>query len=446
MILLFFLMIARNIPSRFLQEIMSAQGQKSSTRRPSTKKERQIGPAIRISQPTVQIEEEGARWIRAGHPWVFRDSIRSCPSLSSSTKATILVIIDQKREVLGKGYWVEEGAIAVRVLTTDPDSKGKEEIVQKNLDRAMNLRKRLLSPDLTAFRVVHGDGDGLSGINVDRYGSFVVIHQLCKEAHFLTEEAAKRIGEKYGLKGVYLQKRFGPPIKGPSPGAQLAWGEAAGLSEEVSENGLRFQVDVTAPVNPGLFVDLRQARQRFGEMARSKNVLNCFSHTGAFTVYAAAKGADKVVSIDLSQRYHGWAKRNLALNGLDPKKHEFVAADTVSALTRMARRGSPFFDLAVVDPPTFSMGRKKGAMSLGRDYPEVMASVCSMMRQGGVLLACCNTARLSWADFSKLLASAGIKARRRLTLLGQASSGPDFPIPVGFLEGYPLKAAWLTVD
>jgi 23S rRNA (cytosine1962-C5)-methyltransferase len=304
----------------------------------------------------------------------------------------------------------------------------------------------LLPPDLTAYRVIHGDGDGFSGVNVDRFGPHAVIYQLCPEARFLADELKEWVGEALGLTGVYVQKRFAPQsrAKAPDP-ARLCWGKPADLEQTAVESGLKFLTDVTAPVNAGLYLDQRPGRTLVGSLAEDLSVLNCFSYTGGFTVYAAAARAEKVVSVDLSNRYHAWAAKNLKVNGLDGSRHEFVASEAVGALTRMARKGKHRFQLAIVDPPTFSVS-KKGAMSLTRDYPEVMSSVLEVLSPSGLVLASSNAARMSEKDFLKLLAVASSRSGRRLSVIQRLSLPCDFPVPAGFTEGHYLKTVLLKAD
>lgn len=405
------------------------------------------GPAVVVRNRTVRVDGRAARWIAGGHPWVFRDSVRHFPAArSGSAGVSLLEIRGPENESLGCGYLVGQGAIAVRVLTTRHVQAEVEQILRENFEHALDLRKRMLPSGLTAYRVIHGDGDGFSGVNVDRYGQHAVMYQLCPEADFLVDVLKDWVGEALGLDGIYLQERFGPLAgKGPPAAARLVWGRAAEVEQTVTENGLKFIVDVTAPVNPGLFLDQRLGRGLVGSLAEGLKVLNCFSHTGGFTVYALAGRAEKVVSVDLSRRYHSWAIKNLALNGLERARSEFLASDAASELARLARRDKKGFHLAIVDPPTFSAGKKR-AMSLTRDYPDLMASVLQVLAPSGMVLSCCNTGKLTERDFLRLLAEGSHRSGRRLNVIQRIGLPCDFPVPAGFVEGHYMKTFLLRAD
>lgn len=390
----------------------------------------------------MRIDDEAAWWVRAGHPLVFRRSLKAEGRAPRGERGGgLLEILDSAGRFVGHGYACA-GATALRVLSTDRELSEASRLVERSVKRAVALRKKFLPADLTAYRIIDGEGEGLSGLNVDRFGRHAVIYQFCREAGFLVEEVCRQVADQTGVEGIYLQKRFRPVSEEPQKkeAAQLVWGARADVEQVVCENGHRFVVDVRAPVSVGLFGDLREARVLVGDLSPSADVLNCFSHTGAFSVYAAAGGARQVMSVDMSRKYNAWAKKNFELNGLDVSGHEFISADAVSLLTRWAKKKKGRFDLVILDPPTFSKGRA-GGFSVKRDYPEVVESACQVLCQGGYLLACCNTFQVPEHEFHRLLAAGASQASRTLQIIRRVGLPPDFPVVAGSTDGFYLKAA-----
>ena len=165
-------------------------------------------------------------------------------------------------------------------------------------------------------------------------------------------------------------------------------GRGGGTVRTVSEQGLLFEVDLSGYADTGLFPDHRLTRQLVRDRAEGLAFLNLFSYTGAFTVYAAAGGASKTVSVDLSAVYTDWARRNMALNGLDGGEHRFVTGDCMAFLRE---DGGDMFDLAVVDPPTFSASKKtKGSFDVQRDHAALLNAVFGRMRRGGTVFFSTN--------------------------------------------------------
>ncbi len=399
---------------------------------------------VSVRRSTVRIDRETARWIQQGHPWIFRDSLRSS-TRGLEGKTGLVEIVDRTGSFVGRGYFVEEGAIAIRVLSTTQRPSSVEGIVGRAVDRAL-ARRLLLPADLTVYRLLHGDGEGLSGLIVDRYGDHGVMYVYCEEAEFLVEPVCEILGRRAGLAGIYVQRRYqaASPDETRQP-AKLAWGIKAEVEQVVIEEGLRYWVDVRAPLSVGLFADLRGARTLVRNLAKGRRVLNLFSHTGAFSVAAAAGGAERVVSVDLSGRYQAWAQKNFRLNGLAFERNAFPTADASGYLAKAASRRSERFDLVIVDPPTFSAGRKK-AFSVMRDYPDLVRGILSVLAPGGLILAASNTRKMPEQDFHRLLAEGGAMAHRPLVVLSRLGLPLDFPVPTPLFDGHYLKAVLCQAD
>lgn len=391
-----------------------------------------------LRRHTLRVRREAAGRIRSGHPWIFRDALVSRGDLPNAP-GQLVSVQDQEGRFLGQGLWEPDGAVAVRLISRDPDATCGPELYRERAVGALSLRADLLEKDVEAYRLINGEGDGLPGLTVDRYGDYLVGHLFTLAAQPIADAVYPLLKERLSARGIYQQQRLRPTAGEKRSPATLVEGEAAPMDLVVSEYGNRFLVDVTAPMGVGLFPDLREARRWVGLHAEGKRVLNTFSYTGAFTVHALTGGATEVVAVDLSAKLHAWARKNLRLNNLDPESRcRHLAADVVASLGRL-EADRQRFDLIIVDPPSFSHG-PNGAFSTARDYGDLITASLRVLTPGGRILAMSNTARLPEEELGRALGRGGLRGGRDLKLVGRFTLPPDFPAPPAFTEGLYLKA------
>jgi 23S rRNA (cytosine1962-C5)-methyltransferase len=240
--------------------------------------------------------------VELGHPWVFRDALGGRPI--GEPTGTLIELYGGNHVFLARGFVDQDHPVTVRVLTRDPEARvhpGAGAIADR-FKRAVQLRWVVLGPDRpTAMRLFSGDSEGLPGVNVDRYGDFVVVQWLTGGALPWRDELYDAIEQVVQPRGVYEQRRL-RPLGGQAPAepATRARGEEAPLEVVVEEAGCRFAVDVTAPLGVGFYPDLRRGRDAVAARAADRRVLNLFSYTGAFSIRAAHAGAREVVCSSLS--------------------------------------------------------------------------------------------------------------------------------------------------
>ncbi len=380
--------------------------------------------------------------LRAGHPWLFRDALGR-RSEATEEAGQIVTLADPEGRYVGAGYFEPNGAVAVKMLSRDPNRKPGPELYAQRAKAAIALRRRLLDADTTAYRLINGEGDYLPGLTVDRYGDYLVAQLFSLAASEMAEAVYPVLREALGIRGVYEQQRLRPTAGEKRPGAELLLGKAAPIDVEVTEHGRRLIVDPSAPLGTGLFPDLREARHWLGERCKGLRVLNLFSYTGAFSVHAACGGA-QVTAVDRSAKAHAWSRKNLKLNGLDPEADcRHITADTTVALTKLEQEDARF-DVAILDPPSFSRSRK-GSFSSARDYAELLKQTLPLMARGSQVLAVSNTARLGDEEFARALGKGAGWAGRDVQTVRKFSLPPDFPVPPAFAEGNYLKAYLLSV-
>ena len=306
-----------------------------------------------------------------------------------------------------------------------------------------------------AYRLVHGQADGWKDLYVDRLGDFLLMQSPLP----LTEpqiDAAKDWKNALNLKGVYYKKlnRMVQTCTMTSTSPRLVMGLDAPEVFDVLENGLTFRLSLNQGYSTGLFLDMRENRQRilrntiepgfpvFESAPANASVLNCFSYTCAFSVCAARAGA-ATTNLDLSRKYLDWGRDNMRRNRLDPDQHDFIYGDALDWMKRLAKRGDKH-ELVILDPPTFSRSKKSGLFLAKRDFASLAKAATQLVRNGGMLLACCNAAGLPGKKFKEDVRK-GIRFGGRKTVRSfDALPPPDFPATAK--EPAYLKVSWLRLD
>jgi 23S rRNA (cytosine1962-C5)-methyltransferase len=376
--------------------------------------------------------------IRCGHPYLFRDALGGRPLQQSA--GDLVELVDPAGDFVAKGLYDPIGAIAVRVVSRNPDGVFDAATLARRVAAARRLREQVLpADDSDTYRVIHSEGDGIPGVTVDRYGEHLVVHLYSSAIEPLRDALYDALESTWKPRAIYEQRRFRPQTgEGPREPATLARGELAPVELEVNEAGVKFVVDVTAPLGTGLFLDLREGRKSVAGLSSGRRVLNLFSYTGAFSVYAARAGAREIVSVDVAPKAHARARRNLVANGLDEARHEFIAGDAFKVLAKMAERQRQF-DLIVLDPPSFGQSKERGVFSVQKDYRELVEGCLAVAAPGALIAAVSNTLKISAEEIDRAIGDAAARSRRQVRIVERRGLPPDFPVPAGFLEGQYLK-------
>jgi 23S rRNA (cytosine1962-C5)-methyltransferase len=392
----------------------------------------------RVRRGTVRVPADVATRIRCGHPYLFRDALGGRPLQQSA--GAIVDIVDPAGEFVAKGIYDPTGAIALRVVSRNPQGLYDAETIARRVEAARRLREQVLPADGSdTYRVVHSEGDALPGVTVDKYADHLVVHLYSPAVEPVRDALYDALEKSWKPRAIYEQRRFRPQTgEGQREPATLARGEVAPVELEVNEGGVKFVVDVTAPLGSGLFLDLREGRKSVAALASGRRVLNLFSYTGAFSVYAAKAGAREVVSVDLAAKAHARARRNLQANGLDESKHEFIAGDTFKVLAKMQERQRQF-DLIVLDPPSFGQSKERGVFSVQKDYRELVEACLAVAAPGGLIAAVSNTLKISAEEIDRAIGDAAARMGRQVRVVERRGLPADFPVPAGFLEGHYLK-------
>jgi 23S rRNA (cytosine1962-C5)-methyltransferase len=372
-----------------------------------------------------------------GHPWVWRDAIAE--GFEGAKVGEEVRVVAPDGAELGHGLADPGSPIAVRLWT-----HGREPIDRllwlARAERACALRARLFEGARTdAFRVLHGEGDRMPGLVVDRYGSVAVGRADGDAALAHVHDLADALWPALASWGVStFVCRIGE--KGQPPGLQVLRGEAPPDTVRVEEHGVPFVVDIARGQKTGAFLDQRDNRKLVGEIAGGRRVLNLFSYAGGFSLHAALGGARHVTSVDVAVAAHATAQASFRAAGVDPAGHAFVTAD-VRAFLDGARARSETWDLVVSDPPSFAPSEKAVPRALSA-YRALHRTCAAVLAPGGILCASSCSSHVDAPAFLATLDDVALGGRA-LSVLELRGAGPDHPTLAGFPEGRYLKFAVL---
>jgi 23S rRNA (cytosine1962-C5)-methyltransferase len=375
------------------------------------------------------------------HPWIYRSMVQERELPKALTPGQVVSVVDKDGQPLGRAFWNPRATIALRMLTHDPDEAVDASFFERRIGAALRFRRETLRLEETtdAYRVVHAEADGLSGLVIDRLGKAlsVEVFSLGFARNFaLVEEALGRLFPE-----VPIVAR-GDARSGEIEGFQLEPRPNAPRSSEVEEHGIRFRVDFAEGHKTGFFADQRDNRALWGRLVAGRSVLDAHSYTGGFALHAAKGGAREVVGVDLDEDAIAVAKKNANLNQLQSKVR-FVHADVFPYL-RDAQRGGRTFDAISLDPPKLARDKSEVPDAL-RIYQDLNKVALETLAPGGLFLTCSCSGAVSEEVFLSAVRYAATRARRELSIFRVAGAAPDHPWGLHAPEGRYLKAVFARV-
>jgi 23S rRNA (cytosine1962-C5)-methyltransferase len=375
------------------------------------------------------------RSIRSGHPWIYRDALVPF----TAEPGRVVTVEAKSGRFLARGL-ADSGPIGVRVFTTR-DEPLEPAFFQKRIERAISLRERIVPPHTSAYRLLHGEGDGLPGVVCDRYGPFAVLKldgdaALSKRDHLI--EWLRAPLEAIGVRGLLTRssRKHAQPVAS-------AWGEPPPQEVVVEEHGMQLCANLWHGQKTGLFLDHRESRRRVRELAARLRVLNLYGYTGGFSVAAGLGAATEVITVDSARPALDLAERSWRANGLPEAVHTTQAGDVPAFLTTLAERLERF-DLIVADPPSFAPSASAKSPAL-ESYASLHARALALVAGGGYYLAASCSSHITLDDFDITLREGSRRARRPLQLLERWSAPADHPRLLAFPEGDYLKVLLLRV-
>jgi 23S rRNA (cytosine1962-C5)-methyltransferase len=389
-----------------------------------------------MKDQAVILKEGRDKAIRHRHHWIFSGAVSRLPEFEPGE---ILPVQSAGGELLGHAYFNPRSAIAGRMISfgaTPP-----LQTIESRIDGALALRSRLVADGTNAYRLIHGEGDGLPGLVVDRYADILVIQIATLGMEKLKPKIIAWLVDKVSPKAIYEQSRL-PTRREEGLSDFEGWivGEPV-EAVEIRENGLKFLVEIAGSQKTGFFLDLRAMRELVGSLAKGRRLLNCFSYTGAFSVAALAAGAPSVDSVDSSQQAMDLARRNFALNGLPLKGNSFCVEDVFEFLRHLEKS----YDMIVLDPPAFAK-RKSDVVRACRGYKDINRLALQKISPAGLLLTFSCSHFVDAGLFQQVVWQAAREASRRVRILQRHRLAYDHPINIYHPESEYLKSLLLYVE
>jgi 23S rRNA (cytosine1962-C5)-methyltransferase len=385
--------------------------------------------------PKVILKSGKEKSIQRRHPWIFSGAVYGVSR--EINDGEMVDVVDAKNNHLGTGYFSDKGSIVVRILTFG-DETFSENFWNEKLQSAWELRLKLLNLEVTnAFRVIHGEGDGIPGLIIDYYDKNWVIQAHSTGIFLQMEQIAEAIKSNFPdyCETIYCKSSGTLPNTGTD---YFLFGNK--VEAVAKENNILFSVNWVEGQKTGFFLDQRENRKLLGEFSKGKKVLNTFCYTGGFSIYAMSAGAELVTSVDISQKAVDLAASNMELN-FPNANHKAVADDVFNFM----KENHQIYDVIVLDPPAFAKSIKSKHTAT-QAYKRLNIAGLKALAPNGILFTFSCSQVIDDVLFYNTVAAAAIETGRNIRVLHKLEQGPDHPTNIYHPEGHYLKGLVLFVE
>lgn len=386
----------------------------------------------------VTIEKGKQKRVESGHPWVYQNEVYDISGEYSP--GDIVDVYNAKDKFIGRGYINPRSQILVRIMTRDKDEEINEDFFRKRIKDAWNYRQKVI--DTNSCRVVFAEADFLPALVVDKFGDYLVIQTLALGIDMYKDTIVKVLNEVIHPKGIY--ERNDVPVR-ELEGLEMKKGflsESFDTMVKIIENGINFYVDVENGQKTGYFLDQKENRAAIKDIVEGAKVLDCFCHTGSFSLHAGYYGAKEVLGIDISDHAVEFARRNAELNNLQDVCR-FEEANAFDKLRDLQLKNQKF-DVVILDPPAFTKSRSavEGAI---RGYKDINLRAMKIINQGGFLVTASCSQHMTPDLFKEVIFDAAKDAKKTLRQVEFKSQAKDHPILWSSGETHYLKFIILQV-
>lgn len=394
--------------------------------------------------PTASLKPHRDESLPGGHLWIFSRALQQPPHWIEA--GGLVDVKSATGQFVARGYYNPQTDIAIRILTFNVEEPIDGDFLRHRIRHALALRE-VFEPDQTnAYRLIHAEGDGLPGLVVDRYNDVLVVQISTAGMERMRTEMLNILQEETGARGILLRnesqsrRREGLTLEEPVVVAGEVPAQVA-----IRENGVQFHVDCWQGQKTGFFLDQRDKRAALRKYVHGKRVLNCFSYTGGFSVYAALTDpATRVTSVDVSAPAIEAAQAHFELNGLDPVVHQFYVMDVFEYLEQAQMRGERF-DAVILDPPAFAKSQAARAQAL-KAYRRLNTLGMQVLQPGGLLLTCSCSNVVGMDDLLGILSQSAQRLQRSVQLLESYTHGVDHPTNLAMPETVYLKMLFTRIN
>ncbi|CAM4184840.1 class I SAM-dependent rRNA methyltransferase [Bacillus cereus] len=392
------------------------------------------------SEVTVKIKPKFIKEIKSGYPLILKDAIQNLNDVQE--EGTIIKVVDEKNQFIGKGYYGKQNKGYGWILTRKESEQINQSFFESKIKSALHKRKQFYkASDTTAFRALNGEGDGLGGLIIDYYDGYYVVSWYSEGIYTFRDEIIAALQKVANFKGIYEKKRF--DTKGKYiEGDDFVAGERGEFPLIVKENGVNFAVYLNDGAMVGVFLDQRNVRKQIRDKyAKGRTVLNMFSYTGAFSVFAALGGASKTTSVDLANRSLSKTIEQFSVNEVDYEAQDIIVED-VFLYFKYAAKKKMKFDMVVLDPPSFARS-KKYTFSAAKDYKNLLKETIAITENNGIIVASTNCSAFDMKKFKGFIDTAFKEMNGKYKILEEHSLPEDFRTIDQFKEGDYLKVVFI---
>ena len=370
------------------------------------------------------------------HPWIFASAIKFVDeNLASGSTVDLL---SSEGHFLARASYSPTSQIRARVWTFNDEPVDKE-FFRRKIKAAIEVRQKLkLESHSDSYRILHSESDGVPGFVVDQYIDTLVLQSTTAGSEYWKEIVADILVEETGIQNIYERSDADVrELEGLKPITGILRGTLASFVFPVTEYNLNFNINIATGHKTGFYLDQRENRHRVGELAKDRDVLNCFCYTGGFSIHALANGAKSVLSVDSSADALALLEENITINNLPAERHTSLEGD-VFQLLRKFRDENRSFDMIILDPPKFAPTAAH-AEKASRAYKDINLLAFKLLRHDGILATFSCSGGVDAALFQKIVASAALDAGIEATIIEYMSQGSDHPVSLHFPEGAYLK-------
>jgi len=394
-----------------------------------------------LNVTSVQLKPDFVQKIKDGYPLLSKEFILDWSKVKQ--EGEILQLLDTQKNFVANAYHGIQNKGYGWILSLKKDEKIDVDFFTNKIKSALLYRKDFFTDtSTTAFRIFNGEGDGLGGLTIDYFDGYYLFTWYSLGIYEHKREVLEAFKNVTDYKGIYQKKRFDGKGKYLDDKDDFLLGEKAPEPLIIKENSVNFAIYLDDGAMVGVFLDQREVRKTIRDKyAKGKIVLNTFSYTGAFSVFAALGGAKETTSVDLAKRSLLKTSEQFSINKID-LNHQNIVVEDVFNYFKYAVRKKMLFDMVIVDPPSFARS-KKHTFSANKDYVKLLKEVIQITNVGGIIVASTNSANFSMMHFSDFIATAFKELKGKYQALESFSLPKDFKVDAKFKESDYLKVVFI---
>jgi 23S rRNA (cytosine1962-C5)-methyltransferase len=395
--------------------------------------------AIMSSEVKLRVKSKFVKKYKNGYPLITKESISNLHSLSN--EGAVVSLFTENNEFIGKGYYGKQNKGFGWILTKNEQEKINQSFFQKKIKEAFDNRKKFYdNKETTAFRLFNAEGDGIGGLTIDYFDGYYLVNWYSEGIYTFKEYVYEAIKNLVSYKAIYQKKRFNTGGKYIEEDGFVE-GVRGSFPIIVKENGVNFAIYLNDGAMVGVFLDQREVRNTIRQKySDGKTVLNTFSYTGAFSVFAALGGATKTTSVDLANRSLNKTIEQFKINDINVEKQDIIVED-VFHYFKYAGRKKLKFDTVILDPPSFARS-KKYTFSAAKDYKDLLKEAIAITEDNGIIVASTNCATFDMRKFKGFIEEAFKESNHKYAIKEEFTLPEDFRTSKSFKEGNYLKVVF----